>query len=397
MKKMMKLSLVAAVAVAGFSTSASASSMENAIKNTTIGGYVRYRFNDTYSDAANSDSSSEQVKVLATIKSKVNDNVTAVVQGLAVNGQDNGEVVHYSDATTGNTVGGMDVSAANFVYTNGAASVTVGLQALATPWTDAADGARANGVLGTYNLGSVTLAAAYFRDSRQGGDKNANIDANELGAVAAIGKAGPVSYQAWYLKISSIATDGTANGAGSSLAQGGDAVALLANAKFGPVAVDASYASLDGDDLPDKQTLSKVVVTGDLGVATLVGGYAVGGKDGDLVTFDPDAKVGFESPVAVRAGKGGQYDLDAYTAAVVVPVGAVAIKAQYTDATYYSATVHTALNEMEVDESLIQVSYKMSKNFSSYVRYAMVDYNKNAETAGNADKDVARIELKYTF
>ena len=55
MKKMIKLSLVAAVAVAGLTTSATAGSLENAIKDTTISGkaMIGYNYVDNAGATAN--------------------------------------------------------------------------------------------------------------------------------------------------------------------------------------------------------------------------------------------------------------------------------------------------------------------------------------------------------
>jgi hypothetical protein len=298
-------------------------------------------------------------------KSKVNDKVTASLKFVGV-------LTQGDDVTTG--APGLNV--AKFTYAANGATVTAGLMELATPWTDAGDGARANGLLATKGLGGVTLAAAYFRDSQMGGDKTVDLEGNNIGALAIIGKAGPVAYQAWFAQIGSdrSATSGTA------LPEGATALALLADIKAGPATINASYASLEGEnDSLDEQTLAKAIVTVPAGPVTIVAGMAVGGEDGDLVTFDPDAKVGFES-WQIRAGK-GLNDLEATTVAIVAPVGGVKLKAQMTTAT---------ANDDAVDETevLLQASYKMSKNFGGYLRYATLDQADNTRT---------RLEIKYTF
>jgi len=84
MKKTLKLSLVAAVAVAGISSVASAKPLSEAIKNTDLSGYIRYR----YTNGEGSTESNEYKAVFVT-KSKVNDKVTAklkyVIAGATTN------------------------------------------------------------------------------------------------------------------------------------------------------------------------------------------------------------------------------------------------------------------------------------------------------------------------
>jgi hypothetical protein len=398
MKKMVRLSLVAAVAVAGFGTSASAKSLTDAIQNVDVSGLVRYRIGNKKTETATTTkSTTEHVKIVLGLKSKVNDNITAAVKAVMADTADNGDTAGKDNTATFNV--------AKFTYANNGNTATVGTMELATPWTDAANGARANGLLATTNLGSVTLAGAYFRDSQMGTDKSAdvngnansaNLNSNILTALAAIGSAGGVSYQAWYLNIADPKDeDGTTSTLGD---KGGDATALLLNSKFGPVSVNASYASLDPDVTGvKKQTLTKVIASGKVNNVTLVAGMADGGKDGDLVTFDPDAKVGFQS-WNIRAGQGKQCDLSAYTVAAVVPAGAVSVKLQYTDAEFDDAA--TATKETDVDEKLIQISYKMSKNFNTYIRYADVDQDvKTVATGTTANTNIkrTRIELAYKF
>ncbi len=365
MRKMIKMSLVAAVAVAGLTTSASAQSMEDAIKNVTFGGSVEYRMEHRFYDDADS-TDGENAKIVLKAGTKVNDTVSfdalAVVNGQGSSGAD----------ATSTTQGSPNINVAKFTFKTSAATVIVGMQQLATPWTDAGDGARANGVLALVPAGPVTIAAAYFRDSQMGIDSNAALGSSNMGALAAIGKAGSVAYQAWFLQI------GSGNGA---LPEGGTALALTADAKVGPAKVSASYASLEGDeDTLEKQTLMKAVVTVPAGPVALVAGMAIGGDDGDLVTFDSDAKVGFES-WSIRAGQGAA-ELEAMTVAVVAPVSAAKVKVQYT-------TVETTT--VEANEILLQASYKMSKNFGGYLRHAIFDVD------GGDTMNRTRLSIKYTF
>lgn len=141
----------------------------------------------------------------------------------------------------------------------------------------------------------------------------------------------------------------------------------------------------------------KAIVTVPTSAATFVAGIAMGGEDGDLVTFDPDAKVGFQS-WNIRAGQSAQADLTAMTVAAVVPIDAVSLKAQYTTAEFDNAKVATT--KTEASEMLLEASYAMSKNFTTYLRYAMVDQDVKTVSTGvtaNTEIDRVRLSIKYTF
>lgn len=382
MTKIVKLSLAAAVAVAGLTTSASAQKLTDAIQGVDFSGSVEYRMEHRQLDDASTNG--ENAKIVLKVGTSVNDsvrfNALAVVNGQAQSQGDD----------TGFTQGSPNINVAKFTYTNGALAVVAGMQELKTPWTDAGDGARANGVLATYNLGAATLAATHYRDSQQGIDaSNGNPIARDadLNALAVIGKAGPVAYQAWYMDVN------------NHDSVGAKATALTLDATFGIVALNFSHATLKGDSgTLDKQKLTKLVATVDAGPVAVVLGAAKGGSDGDLVLTDADAKVGFQS-WNIRAGQNVNVNgvststesLKAYTAAVVAPVGPVSLKVQYTTAKPFTSS------DAKIKETLVQVSYKMSKNFSTYLRLADVAYNADAEAVGFADFKRARLSLKYTF
>ena len=80
MKKIVKMSLVAAVAVAGL-TAANAKPLEEAIKNVDVSGTVVYRYDDrnrdtTATQAGQNSTVTNNYKIGVNLKSKVNDDVT---------------------------------------------------------------------------------------------------------------------------------------------------------------------------------------------------------------------------------------------------------------------------------------------------------------------------------
>ena len=79
MKNIIKMSLVAAVAVAGLTTTSSAANLEDAVKNTQLNGYVRYRLNSNHTDGAEA-TAVEETKAVMKFTTKVNDSVKANIK-----------------------------------------------------------------------------------------------------------------------------------------------------------------------------------------------------------------------------------------------------------------------------------------------------------------------------
>ena len=102
MKKFAKMSLVAAVAVAGLSTVSSAKPLAEAIKDVDVSGTVVYRYNDYNDDIDGGAGSrtSNNYKIGLTAKAKVNEDVTAVTRFL-VAGADGG----FASGINGNSKG----------------------------------------------------------------------------------------------------------------------------------------------------------------------------------------------------------------------------------------------------------------------------------------------------
>ena len=360
MKKMIKLSLVAAVAVAGLTTTSSAKSLEDAIKNVDVSGYVRYRYTN-----ADTGTESNAYRLTSTLKSKVNDNVTAKLVFLG-----NGAT---TDASGDADPVAANIVEANFVYTNNGITAIVGKQALATPFADGGvDSQQGSGIVVLAPVGPVTLAGGFYTNSdakaMQAGTVAGNLTGNNIGALAVMGKAANIDYAVWYANISE--NGGTVAGAGAT------AVNLNLKGKFGPVSVETNYASVDytgtiGDTLKDQEQ-SRIVVSADVNVATVTAGYVVTGTDGGDVTLgDTDAKANFVlEDLSASATKN---DTVVYLG-VKAPVGPVKVGVEYATA-----------DKADAAESKISVAYAMSKNF------------KISAFQTGADYDKSRVEVKYTF
>ncbi|MFB1032125.1 MAG: major outer membrane protein, partial [Aliarcobacter cryaerophilus] len=178
MRKISKISLVAAVAVAGFST-ANAQPLEEAIKNVDVSGSVVYRYDnagDNRLDAAGNKvgntTDRNRYKVGLNLSSKVNDYVKFNSRFI-VGGDDSGWATTGAKkngnlgAGNGDVNPGVTLSNAYFGFTAIPNTiVNVGKQGLTTPYTVAVDinGNEQNGtgILALSTFGPITAGAGYF-------------------------------------------------------------------------------------------------------------------------------------------------------------------------------------------------------------------------------------------
>ncbi|RXJ88569.1 hypothetical protein CRV01_12560 [Arcobacter sp. CECT 8983] len=403
MKKFAKMSLVAALAVAG--TAASAQPLAEAIKNVDVSGTVVYRYNDYNNDdtsatASNNGSrTSNNYKIGLTAKAKVNDDVTAVTRFI-IGGADNG----FASLNTQNGGdGNVDVELSNvyFSYTGIAnTTVNVGKQGLTTPWTVAVDAdgneQTGTGILALTNLGPVTVAAAYFNQTNLGtsnlevddatpvgaetqAEANARVNnatgATDVATVGLMGNIGPVALDGWYLDMDDVFDTFTV---------GAKANFDMDAAKLG---IEARYTSLDLDNSSVDNELWKVILTAKAGIFDAKLGFAGTDSEGGLVALDNDAKTAYQT---WNMNPNGKKDADFVNASIgVQALPSLHISANFSDMDYETTT--------DVDETEVyaQFVYQMSKNFSTYVRYGTFE----KEIDGNDDIDDVRgrLQVQYSF
>ncbi|EOZ6704978.1 group 3 major outer membrane porin protein PorA [Campylobacter coli] len=189
--KLVKLSLVAALAAGAFSV-ANATPLEEAIKDIDVSGVLRYRYEsgrfgkDLNLENANLNSSKQEHKYRAQINfsGAIADNFKAFVQ-LDYNAKDGG----YGANSVSNTKTSLNVRQLYLTYTNEdvATSVILGKQQLNTIWTDnAIDGLVGTGIKVVNNSIDGLTLAAFAIDSvntDEQGDgvffKNSKTDAGE--------------------------------------------------------------------------------------------------------------------------------------------------------------------------------------------------------------------------
>jgi hypothetical protein len=385
MKNTIKMSLVAALAVAGFSTAATAGSLEEAIKGVSISGKfeVEYDYSDSKTNTAvrSTTTNTWDYDWDATAKVPVNDNVTAVFGVQA----DTDSAVQSGTATSANNDDSdINMSKMYFQYANGPVTALVGKQGKAgAPWFD---DERGDGVVALYNAGVATLAAAHFTSTNAPA-----LAGTDITAVAAIGKIGPVNASLWYANIQGIAAN-----------QDADSFSINLNGTFDIVTVDARYTEADYDitgGTNDDAELFKITATADLGAAAVTVGYAETGKynedstAGVDLTGDSDAATNFK---VEQLALDSLNDAEAFLIAVSVPMNAWTFGLTYLDGEYNSGTTATAAynetanTEYDFDETLVSAKYAMSKNMKVTGFYSV------AEIA-NLDTDSASIALEYKF
>lgn len=388
MKKFAKMSLVAALAVAG--TAASAQPLAEAIKNVDVSGTVVYRYNDiNYDDGAST--SDNNYKVAVSLKSKVTDDVTFNSRFIA--GGEKGGFGSLKTQEDADTNLDIKLTWANFAYTGIAnTTVVVGKQGLATPWTRATDSdgseQTGTGILAMTTMGPVTAAAGYFNQTNISKKSTATSDLvaddvtykgqNNLIVAALIGSFGPVNAQAWYLDIDESASQ----------------YFVKVDGKVGPVKMYAQYSDLDADDetaANNDINLLKAGVSAKLGMFNAGVTYARGGEDGTGILNGVAPSV---SAIGYSVNAAGKHDAQAYF---------VDLGAQVTDKLHIGLNYDvveadksgTDSKELEHKEYFVQATYKHAKNLSAYVRLAQGENEFVNEKDGDYNR--GRLQVEYKF
>ena len=396
MKKMIKLSLVAAVAVAGLTTTASAKSLNDAIQNVSVSGMMRLwteSINDGSTDAATATSNDFDTDIK--FVNKLSDTSTIVIKVEADSANNTGGNVATKESKL-DTV----VSNAYLSQKVAGATVTTGRQGVPGPFTDSAGG---SGVVVLAPVGSVTIAGGYFNNTSIA----PALDASEL---AIIGKAGNIAYDVWY----------------ASVQDAGTFTSLHANAKVAGLTIDARTSAGTSDATGAKTgTLTKVVASGKAGAIGYVAGIAMTGTDNDVANIaidgDNDAKTDFK---VWQASIGDASDATAILIGASTKIGAVSIGAKYVSVGYTArgeaavtgkpavngtqdpvtgeftpgtaavvASDATTAKDYTGTELLIDVSYSIAKNVKLSGKYSVA----NNGMTGAKDSTKTRVALKYTF
>ncbi|EMU8360440.1 major outer membrane protein [Campylobacter jejuni] len=415
--KLVKLSLVAALAAGAFSA-ANATPLEEAIKDVDVSGVLRYRydtgnFDKNFVDNLNLNNSKQDHKYRAQVNfsAAIADNFKAFVQ-FDYNAADGG----YGANGIKNDQKGLFVRQLYLTYTNEdvATSVIAGKQQLNIIWTDnGVDGLVGTGIKVVNNsIDGLTLAAFAvdsFMAAEQGsGLVGANGSAFKVDSIgnlygaAAVGSydlaGGQFNPQLWlaywdqvaffYALDASYSTtifDGinwTLEGAylGNSLDSELDKTYANGNlfALKGSIEVNGWDASLGGLYYGDKEKASTVAIEDQGNIGSLLAGEEIFYTTGSRLNGDTGRNI-------------FGYVTGGYTFNETVRVGADFV---------YGGTKTEATNHLgggKKLEAVARVDYKYSPklNFSAFYSYVNLDQGKN--TNESADHSTVRLQALYKF
>ncbi|EDP7200354.1 group 1 major outer membrane porin protein PorA [Campylobacter jejuni] len=415
--KLVKLSLVAALAAGAFSA-ANATPLEEAIKDVDVSGVLRYRydtgnFDKNFVNNSNLNNSKQDHKYRAQVNfsAAIADNFKAFVQ-FDYNAADGG----YGANGIKNDQKGLFVRQLYLTYTNEdvATSVIAGKQQLNTIWTDnGVDGLVGTGIKVVNNsIDGLTLAAFAvdsFMAAEQGSDLvGANGSAFKVDSIgnlygaAAVGSydlaGGQFNPQLWlaywdqvaffYALDASYSTtifDGinwTLEGAylGNSLDSELDKTYANGNlfALKGSIEVNGWDASLGGLYYGDKEKASTVVIEDQGNIGSLLAGEEIFYTTGSRLNGDTGRNI-------------FGYVTGGYTFNETVRVGADFV---------YGGTKTGAANHLgggKKLEAVARVDYKYSPklNFSAFYSYVNLDQGVN--TNESADHSTVRLQALYKF
>lgn len=217
--KLVKLSLVVALATGALATSASAMPLEEAIKGVDVSGMTRIRYtakNEKKDKAETTHGSKWNFKTVMNVKTTIDDNFFNVVS-IRYNSTDAGNAYendkHEKFSSTADDKKNHKFEANQFFLgaTFGNTTIQLGRQTIGAFFTDDmyGDGIK---VLNTDVEGLVL--AALFMDSLENDDDIGSLGAGEVNkklvtdhnlyGVAAIGSYDPISFQLWYASLEDV-------------------------------------------------------------------------------------------------------------------------------------------------------------------------------------------------
>lgn len=387
MTKLSKLSMIAALAVAG--TTASAQPLTEAIKNVEVSGTVVYRYNDSNADYSAStptdySKTNNNYKVALNVNSKVTDDVTFNSRFIIGDGTD----MIGLDTQAGSD-GNVSVvlSEANFSYTGiSNTAIIVGKQSMPTAFTvdrDSTGGENTGtGILALSTFGPATLHLAYFNQNNFNSVNDSGVtfvgSENVIAAGAALAL-GPISLDASYVDIDDILDVYT--------------LGIDASTELGALNLEAfaRYSSLDLEAVDTDNKLWKVGLAGNIGIFGAHLSYGKTDKEGGVVGIMAGATSGFDEHWNVTLSN--QADADAIYAGLDAQVtDKINLALNYS---YMDAGKDNADGQRDETEYYGQITYNHASNLSTFVRFGQ--YEVDNKTGKDVDTTAGRVQVQYTF
>lgn len=396
--KIAKISLAALVALGAFSTVASATPLEEAIKNVDLSGYARYRYNNVAvkDGSGNKDNTTahHQFKSEFSFKAALDDNFFGVLT-LRYNSKDSSAFGADNSNDNTNTTSPFNVKEFYLGYKVGNTTVTAGKQEIGSFFTDDAVGTGLR--VENQDITGLTLTALAFDALENNGETDNGLDDavknyvfnQNLYAVAAIGAYDPVSFQLWYASLVDVVN--LIAGDVSFSLDITDDVNIGAQVQYAHADIDSNV----GTDYKDTDFYATELSTKVFGADVAAGyiGYKVHDKAAGFVSIEDQGSfidVGeIKSALDYTAleGKANFWFLKAgYTFAEKFRVGG----------DYSNGKVKLASGDKEkYQEYVARLTYDYSAKlqFSSFYAY---EVNKHQDASKDKTKQL-RFQAKYTF
>ena len=377
--KTVKLSFTAILALSA-TTFLNAQPLENAIKNVDVTGTAAYRYND-YEGTSKANNN---YKIATSLKSKVNDDVTFNSRVIIGDGTTNPASIETKNADSNAEFG---LSEANFAYSGiNNTIVTAGKQGIATPFTIARDSIgneqTGTGLVATTNFNMLTLTGGYFNQTNIKNTVGGN--ANETALSKNLNGGEDLYFATASVLLSNITFDGTYIEIKDSL----DAYTIGLTSKYDVSNITlnpyARYSSLNLDSSDKDNTLWKVGTEAQMGIFGAYLAYGETNEEGGETALDYSSDTGMDDHWRVT--------LTGISDASVVYAS---VNAQVTDKVnlalkYSDLNAGSMSNDKDQDEVYAQASYQMSKNFTTYVRGGVYDYNGDSSNMG-------RVHMQYNY
>ena len=221
--KLTKISLAALVALGAFSSVASATPLEEAIKNVDLSGFARYRYTHTHEyekqqkdvskKNGTNDGDGHGFKMITNFKAAIDDNFFGVI-GLRYSSLDGSGDNSKNGTDKTDTTTGFGVHQFYLGYKIGGTTITAGKQEIGSYFTDDAIGTGVRVV--NEDIEGLTLTALAFDalegdDVESGGDlykATGYLSTYDVGNLYAAGIAGsydPINFQLWYGTLTNLA------------------------------------------------------------------------------------------------------------------------------------------------------------------------------------------------
>ncbi|MGB2551926.1 OprD family outer membrane porin [Campylobacter sp. MOP51] len=393
--KLTKISLATLVALGAFSSVASATPLEEAIKNVDLSGFVRYRYENVRTNKVDvkTKDSRHRFRSIFAFKAALDDNFFGVLSFRYNSNDDSGKATGKANVTdTGST---FAVNELYLGYMRGNTTVKFGKQMIGSYFT--VDEAGTGVKLVNKDIEGLTLAAFAFDDLEKtdytvGEVKNITLPNgrnaldNNLYGVAAMGSYNPVNFELWYASLVDVANLIAADVAFNfGIA---DDVTINAQVQYGHADVEGELAPAYKDTDFYAAQLGTELFGADLAAGYI--GWKVKDKVAGFVALDDNGN--FIDPSKQTfdytdlKGKGGFWFVTAGYKFDKFGIGADYIKGDIKE---------PADKKTKIDEAIARASYDYSAKlkFKSYFSHQTTKVN-----GGDKEKsDKFRFEAKYSF